>query len=139
MRSHSLLLTLGLALATTYGLAQTGQAGQGQGQNPSSQSPTTQQEPSTQQAPTSTSPDQGQTTAPDQNQSANTSANNSQATAPDNDALAQQVQQKLSTEPTMKNVQVEAKKGVITLSGTVPSKADRKHAEELAKSVPGVK
>jgi osmotically-inducible protein OsmY len=39
----------------------------------------------------------------------------------------------------MKNVQVEAKKGVITLSGTVPSKADRKHAEELAKSVPGVK
>jgi osmotically-inducible protein OsmY len=49
------------------------------------------------------------------------------------------VQQKLSTEPALKNVQVEAKKGVVTLSGTVASKADRKHAEELAKSVPGVK
>ena len=133
MKKHSLLLTLGLALATTYGLAQTGQAGSQAGQYPSSQSPTTQQ-PSTQ-APTTTAPDQGQTTAPDQTQS----TGNSAATAPDNDALAQQVQQKLSTEPALKNVQVEAKKGVVTLSGAVASKADRKHAEELAKSVPGVK
>ncbi len=135
MKSHSLLLTLGLALATTYGLAQTGQTGSQAGQYPSSQSPTTQQQPSTQQVPPSNSPDQGQATAPDQNQTSNTSA----ATAPDNDALAQQVQQKLSTEPALKNVQVEAKKGVVTLSGSVASKADRKQAEELAKSVPGVK
>jgi len=131
MKSHSLLLTLGLALATTYGLAQTGQTGSQAGQYPSSQSPTTQQQPSTQQVPPSNSPDQGQATAPDQNQTSNT--------APDNDALAQQVQQKLSTEPALKDVQVEAKKGVVTLSGSVASKADRKHAEELAKSVPGVK
>ncbi len=131
MKKQSLLLTLGLALATTYGLAQTGQAGSQAGQYPSSQSPTTQQ-PSTQ-APT-TAPEQGQTTAPDQTQSTASSA-----TAPDNDALAQQVQQKLSTEPALKGVQVEAKKGVVTLSGSVASKADRKHAEELAKSVPGVK
>lgn len=134
MKSHSLLLTLGLALATTYGLAQTGQTGSQAGQYPSSQSPTTQQEPSTQQMPPSSSPS-GQTTGPDQTQASPSSA----ATAPDNDALAQQVQQKLSTEPALKNVQVEAKKGVVTLSGTVASKADRKHAEELAKSVPGVK
>ncbi|HLK33090.1 MAG TPA: BON domain-containing protein [Terriglobales bacterium] len=133
MRSHSLLLTLGLAIATSYGLAQTGsQAGQA-GQYPSSQSPTTQQEPSTQQMPPSTAPSQGQTTAPDQ------SAQSSNSNTPDNDTLAQQVQQKLATEPTLKNVQAEAKKGVITLSGTVASKADRKQAEELAKSVPGVK
>ena len=130
MKKHSLLLTLGLALATTYGLAQTGEAGSQAGQYPSRQSPTTQQ-PSTQ-APTTTAPDQGQTTAPDQTAS-------SAATAPDNDTLAQQVQQKLSTEPALKNVQVEAKKGTVTLSGSVASKADRKHAEELAKSVPGVK
>jgi len=133
MKKHSLLLTLGLALATTYGLAQTGQAGSQAGQYPSSQSPSTQQ-PSTQ-APSTTAPEQGQTTAPDQTQS----TGNSAATAPDNDALAQQVQQKLSTEPALKNVQVEAKKGTVTLSGSVASKADRKHAEELAKSVPGVK
>jgi len=131
MKSHSFLLTLGLALATTYGLAQTGQTGSQAGQYPSSQSPTTQQQPSTQQVPPSNNPDQGQATAPDQNQTSNT--------APDNDALAQQVQQKLSTEPALKDVQVEAKKGVVTLSGSVASKADRKHAEELAKSVPGVK
>jgi len=131
MKSHSLLLTLGLALATTYGLAQTGQTGSQAGQYPSSQSPTTQQQPSTQQVPPSNNPDQGQATAPDQNQTSNT--------APDNDALAQQVQQKLSTEPALKDVQVEAKKGVVTLSGSVASKADRKHAEELAKSVQGVK
>ncbi|HEV2117760.1 MAG TPA: BON domain-containing protein [Terriglobales bacterium] len=128
MKKHSLLLTLGLALATTYGLAQTGQTGSQAGQYPSSQSPTTQQQPSTQAPPTATTP------APDQ-----TASPSSAATAPDNDALAQQVQQKLSTEPALKSVQVEAKKGVVTLSGTVASKADRKHAEELAKSVPGVK
>ena len=133
MKTHSLLLTLGLALATSYGLAQTG--GQA-GQYPSSQSPTTQQAPSTQapstqQTPPSTSPEQGQTTAPDQ-------STQSAASTPDNDTLAQQVQEKLATEPALKNVQVEAKKGVVTLSGTVASKADRKHAEELAKSVPGV-
>ena len=127
MKKHSLLLTLGLALATTYGLAQTGQTGSQAGQYPSSQSPTTQQQPSTQ-APTTTTPGPDQTASP-----------SSAATAPDNDALAQQVQQKLSTEPALKSVQVEAKKGVVTLSGTVPSKADRKHAEELAKSVQGVK
>ena len=145
MRKHSLLLTLGLALATSYGLAQTGSQG---GQYPSSQSPSTQapstqpqqepstqQAPGTQQAPTTTSPEQGQTTGPEQNQGAQTSSANS----PDNDSLAQEVQQKLATEPALKNVQVEAKKGVVKLSGTVASKADRKHAEELAKSVPGVR
>src|SRR5579864_3700588 len=134
MKKHSLLLTLGLALATTYGLAQTGQAGSQAGQYPSSQSPTTQQ-PNPQAPQTSTTPDQGQSTGPEQTQASPSTA----ASAPDNDALAQQVQQKLSTEPTLKGVQVEAKKGVVTLSGTVASKADRKHAEELAKSVPGVK
>jgi osmotically-inducible protein OsmY len=134
MKKHSLLLTLGLALATSYGLAQTGQAGSQAGQYPSSQSPTT-QHPSTQAPQTSTTPDQGQTTGPEQTQA----SPSSEASAPDNDTLAQQVQQKLSTEPALKNVQVEAKKGVVTLSGSVASKADRKQAEELAKSVPGVK
>lgn len=129
MKKHSLLLTLGLALATSYALAQAG--GQA-GQYPSSQPPTTQQAPSTQPAPPSTSPDQGQATAPDQSAQ-------SAASTPDNDTLEQEVQQKLATEPALKSVQVEAKKGVVTLSGTVASKADRKHAEELAKSVPGVK
>jgi osmotically-inducible protein OsmY len=130
MKMHSLLLTLGLAVATTYGLAQTGSQA---GQYPSSQPPTTQQQPSTQAPPSTATPDQGQTTAPDQ------TSPSSAANTPDNDALAQQVQQKLSTEPSLKEVQVEAKKGVVTLSGTVASKADRKHAEELTKSVPGVK
>jgi len=134
MKRHSLLLILGLALATSYGLAQTGQAGSQAGQYPSSQSPTTQQ-PNPQAPQTSTTPDQGQSTGPEQTQASPSTA----ASAPDNDALAQQVQQKLSTEPTLKGVQAEAKKGVVTLSGTVASKADRKHAEELAKSVPGVK
>ena len=132
MKRHSLLLTLGLALATSYGLAQTGQAGSQAGQYPSSQSPTTQQ-PGTQAPQTSTTP--GQTTGPEQTQASPSSA----TSAPDNDTLAQQVQQKLSTEPALENVQVEAKKGVVTLSGSVASKADRKQAEELAKSVPGVK
>ncbi len=125
MKRHSLLLTLGLALVTAYGLGQTGSQ---TGQYPSSQPSTTQQEPSTQQAPPTTSPDQGQATAP-----------SSAANASDNDALAQDVQQKLATEPALKGVQVEAKKGVVTLSGTVASKADRRQAEDLAKSVPGVR
>jgi osmotically-inducible protein OsmY len=135
MKRHSLLLTLALALATSYALAQTGgQAGQyPSSQSPSTQqAPTTQQEPGTQPAPSTTAPDQGQGTAAGQTQSMPAAA------APDNDALAQQVQQKLATEPALRNVQAEAKKGVVTLTGTVASKADRKHAEELAKSVPGV-
>lgn len=129
MKIHSLLLTLGLAMATTYGLAQTGSQA---GQYPSSQSPTTQQEPGAQQTPpASTAPEPGPTTEPNQNQT---------ATSQDNEGLEQQVHQKLATEPALSSVQVEANnKGVVTLKGTVASKADRKHAEELAKSVPGVK
>jgi len=79
MKLHSLLLTLGLAVATTYGLAQTGSQ---TGQYPSSQPPTTQQQPSTQAPPSTTTPDQGQTTAPDQ------TSPSSAANTPDNDALA---------------------------------------------------
>ena len=137
MKTHSLVLTLGLALATSYGMAQTGSQA---GQYPSSQTPSTQQEPSTQAPPTSTTPQEPSTT-PDQTSPAgqNPSAASSGASATDNEALEQDVQQKLATEPALKGVQVEAKKGAVTLSGTVASKADRKHAEELAKSVPGVK
>lgn len=130
MKTHSLVLTLGLALATSYGMAQTGSQA---GQYPSSQTPSTQQEPSTQAPPSTTTPDQTSPTGQ------NPSAASSGASATDNEALEQDVQQKLATEPALKGVQVEAKKGAVTLSGTVASKADRKHAEELAKSVPGVK
>lgn len=130
MKTNLLVLTLGLALATSYGLAQTGSQA---GQYPSSQTPSTQQEPSTQAPPTSTTPQEPSTG--EQNPSTASSGANST----DNAALQQEVQQKLATEPALSGVQVEAKKDVITLSGTVGSKADRKHAEELAKSVPGVK
>ena len=59
MKANSLVLTLGLALATTYGLGQTGSQG---GQYPSSQAPTTQQQPSTEQAPSNTADQSGQQT-----------------------------------------------------------------------------
>src|SRR3954467_12695915 len=56
----------------------------------------------------------------------------------DNEALHTQVQQQLSTQG-FNNVQGAVDDGKVTLTGSVPSKEDRKRAKELAKAVPGVK
>jgi len=56
----------------------------------------------------------------------------------DNEALRTQVMQQFSTQG-FNNVQVAVDDGKVTLTGSVPSKEDRKRAKELAKAVPGVK
>jgi osmotically-inducible protein OsmY len=56
----------------------------------------------------------------------------------DDAALRTQVQQQFSTQG-FNNVQVAVDAGKVTLTGSVPSKEDRKRAKELAKAVPGVK
>jgi osmotically-inducible protein OsmY len=60
---------------------------------------------------------------------------------PDDDTLAQNVKAKISADPKLgpQAISVTAKDGVVTLSGTVNTDADKSSAETLAKSVDGVK
>ena len=58
----------------------------------------------------------------------------------ENESLERQVQQQLSTDPALSNVRAEVRgKDVVVLTGTVAANKDRKHAEQLAGSVPGVR
>lgn len=60
-------------------------------------------------------------------------------TSNSDDDLKQAVNQKFGTDAALRYILVEVQKGNVTLSGTVPSKADRKRAVQLAKLVPGVR
>src|SRR5215469_145617 len=55
------------------------------------------------------------------------------------DDLKQQVNQKFGTDTALRYILVEVKEANVTLSGTVPTKPDKKRAVRLAKSVPGVR
>lgn len=55
------------------------------------------------------------------------------------DDLKQAVNQKFGTDSALRHIQVEVQKANVTLSGTVPTKADKKRAVNLAKLVPGVR
>ena len=55
------------------------------------------------------------------------------------DQLTQQIKDQLASNPDFSNVSVTVSSGRATLSGSVPNKADRTKASDMAKSVPGVK
>ncbi len=55
------------------------------------------------------------------------------------DDLKQQVNQKFGANATWRNIQVEVQNRTVVLSGTVPTRADRKRASRLAKTVAGVR
>ena len=57
----------------------------------------------------------------------------------DDSTLQRQVHEQLMRKPELADVQVSVKGGVVYLSGSVPSKPDRKQARKLAESVPGVR
>src|SRR5690348_4073244 len=74
-------------------------------------------------------------------QTGNTS-NNSQVsskTGAEDASLTQQLQSKFSQDPAFANVQVSVTGGTALITGTVASKADKKRAKDLAKSVSGIK
>lgn len=60
-------------------------------------------------------------------------------TSNSDDDLKQAVNQKFGTDTALRYILVEVQKGNVTLSGTVPTKADKKRAVNLAKVVPGVR
>ena len=62
------------------------------------------------------------------------------AKKPDDAALVTSIQSKMSSDPQLKDVdlQVTSNKGVVTLSGTVPSDAARLDAYKIATQTPGV-
>src|SRR5262249_3801971 len=55
------------------------------------------------------------------------------------DDLKQEVNQKFGTDAALRYILVEVQNANVTLSGTVPTKADKKRAVHLAKSVAGVR
>lgn len=63
------------------------------------------------------------------------------AQSPPNDdgPLLQTIQQQLAANPAFAGIHPEAHNGKVTLNGSVATKKDRDHAEDLVKSVPGVK
>ena len=129
MKTHSLLLTLALAGATTLATGQ--MTPSSQGQQPSSGMP----DASQQSAPSSQYPS---TMGNDQTSSnTNTSRSNAKPMV-DDQTLEKQIHDQLAADPSLSGVQATVQNGVVHLEGTVASKADRKKAKELAKSVPGV-
>ncbi len=57
----------------------------------------------------------------------------------DDQTLEREVRDQLASKPEFQNVKVEVKNRIVTLSGSVPRKEDRKEVAQLAKSVSGVK
>ena len=138
------LIAFVLALATAYAVSQTQAPA-----NPSAP-PNAQQQSTSPSNPASTIPDQpapaqgdqdAPRTAQDQSKDpsgAPATASSENASPTGDDALQTQIQQQLAGQ-NFGAVIVNVKDGVATLTGSVPTKADRKRAKELAKNVPGVK
>ncbi len=61
------------------------------------------------------------------------------ASTVDDNTLRQQVQQQLNSDPNMKGVQASVQDGEVDLTGTVPSKDDKKKAKKLVGAIPGVR
>ena len=68
----------------------------------------------------------------------NTQAQTQQIPKVPDATLTRDVQQQLASDATFAGVQVAAHNGRVELTGSVPTKEDRKKAKEMAKSVPGV-
>lgn len=68
-----------------------------------------------------------------------TNADKPQSSSVDDASLQQGVKQQLSSDPAFAMVQAAVHNGNVELTGSVPTKADRKKAEDMAKAVPGVK
>jgi osmotically-inducible protein OsmY len=67
------------------------------------------------------------------------SAASSSKSASKDGELTQKLQSKFGQDPAFANVLVSVTKGTATITGSVPAKADKKRAKEMAKSVAGVK
>jgi osmotically-inducible protein OsmY len=125
---------LALALVTAYAVSQTG--------NPSSSQPSNQpqSQTSTPDASQSTSPSSNNPSSKDQSSTGQSMPQSDQTTgAVDDQTLHTKIHEQLSTNPALSNVNVTVNNGVVTLDGSVASKQDKKDAEKIAQSVPGVK
>ena len=81
-----------------------------------------------------------QGTSPSQAPAPNSqSVGSSSKTASNDGELTQELQSRFAQDPAFVNVQVSVADGTATITGSVPAKADKKRAKDLAKSVVGVK
>lgn len=121
MDSNRILLTCVLCGAALLAAAQM--------QNPNSTNP------GMQRGPMGTQPGQA---APMGSQIPDTQTQTQQAPKVPDATLVRDVQQQLASESAFAGVQVAAHNGRVELTGSVPTKEDRKKAKEVAKDVPGV-
>ena len=80
----------------------------------------------------------GQDTSSTQSTAPSSQTTHSKSASNDGD-LTQQLQTKFSQDPAFANVLVSVTKATALITGSVPAKADKKRAKELAKSISGVK
>jgi osmotically-inducible protein OsmY len=80
----------------------------------------------------------GQDTSSTQSTAPSSQTTHSKSASHDGD-LTQQLQTKFSQDPAFANVLVSVTKATALITGSVPAKADKKRAKELAKSISGVK
>src|SRR4051794_38203404 len=130
MRKQIYTVGLVLLLSATLAFAQTGTTGgatsqtstTGQTATPGATPPTF--------PPTTTSDD----TKKDQDREKDKDKDHSSSSASvSDDTLRRQVREQLSTNPSLANINVDVNNANVMLTGSVPSKDDRKQAKELAK------
>ena len=136
MKKHLFTLILVLGLSAAVALAQAGQAPSAAEQNPSQGSMQGSQAPDRMGASSQSSAQTQSTGAYGSAEKDNKSSSMSNV---DDESLHRQVHEQLASNPDLQNVQITVKNGKVTLDGSVPKKQDKKEAERLAKSVPGVK
>jgi osmotically-inducible protein OsmY len=147
MRPTRNLLTLALALATTFAM---GQMYPGQsGSQPGTGRPGTPQtfpghpgadNQTTGQTTTDTDRDQDRDRDKDKDRDHDRKASKADKNVKvDDSTLERQVHEQLATRAEFSNVQVRVKDGVVHLEGSVPRKEDRKEVKNLAESIPGVR
>ncbi len=127
MKNTFYVLVFMLAVATAMALAQTSPSGTSSQTTASPSSPSSQTA-----APASQDMDRDKDRGKDKKHAKNTSA-------VDDTTLTQQIQQQLSSDVALKNVQVSVNNGVVNLGGTVASKEEKRRAKQMVAGIAGVR
>lgn len=132
MKKQTMLLMVALAFLFAYASAHAQASGQAGQPNPATTNPADRPDASGAQQP-------GMQPNRKPMPEADASTTGTKPISSQDAALQSAVKDKLAANPEFANVQAAVDKGKVTLDGTVNSKADRKKAQESAKSVAGVR
>ncbi len=127
MKKTLYVLVFVLAVATAMALAQTSPSGTSSQTTASPSSPSSETT-----APASQDMDRDKDRGKDKKHAKSESV-------VDDSTLTQQIQQQLSSDVALKNVQVSVNKGVVNLGGTVASKEEKRRAKQMVAGIAGVR